>query len=166
MLLSDKDLIRRVEYTEGADAIQFDPELEHDEQIQPASVDLRLGATFEDPFEGTRWRASGTVTLDPGQCLLAETVESVYVPDDLAAQATGRSTLGRQFVLIHVTAGWLDPGWNGSVTLELVNLSPVPVEIPIGKRVCQLVFHQCKTPSSGYDGQYQNADGVEGPGEL
>lgn len=171
MILSDTDIVRRLHYTNSDDRTLTVEPLD-DAQIQPASIDLRLAPEFMDPVDGSYWRATDSITLDPGQCLLGSTAERVELPPDIVGQVTGRSTLGRKFVIVHATAGYIDPGWpgpdpedDGYITLELANLSPVPQEIEIGSRVGQIVLHKTCSESSGYEGQY-SGDGVEGAGEL
>lgn len=171
MIYTDTDIVRRMHYTQN-ESKQLVIEPYEDEQIQPASVDLRLSGEFLDPFAGGRWRATDSITLSPGECLLGSTVEHVELPNDIVGQVTGRSTLGRQFVIVHATAGFIDPGWpgpdedaDGRITLELANLGPEPVPIDIGSRVAQIVLFGTTSESSGYEGQYAG-DGTEAAGEL
>ena len=121
------------------------------EQIQPASVDVRLGNTFsivEDSSTGVITLGSkiehktiqtDTYVLLPGQFVLATTMEYFELPDDLTAFVEGRSSLGRVGLFIQ-NAGWVDPGFKGEITLELFNANRCAIELKSGRRVGQLVF--------------------------
>jgi dCTP deaminase len=160
MILSDGDIRRRLE--EGDLAIEplTDPEL----QIQPASVDLRLGREFlefqrtnipcihpdsenevEEYVTETVVEEDDEFILHPGDFVLGTTVERVAVPDDLIARVEGRSSLGRLAVVIHATAGIVDPGYRGQVTLELSNLGTAPVALTPGMRISQVIFTELKS---------------------
>lgn len=128
------------------------------EQVQPASLDVRLGDTIVDVETGEEHDGE-TLILEPGVRYLGFTKEVLDLPDDLAAQLAGRSTIGRKGVIVHKTAGWIDPGFKGQITLELFNLGEYPVSLFDGERIAQLVFLQLDQPSSGYDGQYQGQKG-------
>ena len=145
MILSDKTLMRMIENKE----LIVEP-LEK-EQIQPASVDIRLGNTFsivEDTSTGIinleneiKYK---TITTDsyillPNQFVLATTMEYFDLPDDLTAFVEGRSSLGRMGLFIQ-NAGWVDPGFKGEITLELYNANRCAIELKAGRRVGQLVF--------------------------
>jgi len=157
MLLSDKTIDRLLE----AGDIVVEPEIT-DEQLQPASLDVRLGSELYDIdadrlYEG-EW--PGTVTVEPHTPYIGHTHDRIELPDDIAAMLTGRSTYGRLFVTVHQTAGWLDPGFEGQITLEIFNFSDEPIEIPVEERVGQLVFFELDQPSSGYEGRYQGQEGI------
>lgn len=130
-----------------------------DEQIQPASLDVRLGWELYDCFEDEYSESDDTHELVPGRRYLGHTVEHVCLPNDVAAQLAGRSSIGRMGVIVHKTAGWVDPGFSGSLTLELMNLGDQPVTLDVGQRIAQLVFFGLDRDSSGYDGQYQYQNG-------
>ena len=83
--------------------------------------------------------------LHPGDFVLGTTKEHVEIPHDLVAAVEGRSSLGRLAVIVHATAGWIDPGYHGEITLELSNLGAAPVALTPGMRVCQLVFTELKS---------------------
>jgi len=138
-----------------------------DELLQPASIDMRLGDQFLIPHPSagsfTRFGESipyETVHTDsyilPGNSfVLARTREVVELPDDLTAFVEGRSSIGRLGLFIQ-NAGWVDPGFRGSITLELYNGLPHPIELRAGWRVCQLVFVRMEGSSEGgYVGKYQ-----------
>ena len=142
-------------------------------QIQPASVDIRLGntfaivsrsesvITFNHPVEYETVKKD-TFLLQPHQFVLATTMEYVKLPDNLTARVEGRSSVGRMGLFIQ-NAGWVDPGFEGEITLELFNASDKPILLESGKRVGQLVFAEldgeCIQP---YNGKYQFQRGATG----
>ena len=145
-----------------------------DDQIQPASVDVRLGNTFsvvEDTPTGIITLNSEikykTITADkylilPGQFVLATTMEYFELPDDLTAFVEGRSSLGRLGLFIQ-NAGWVDPGFRGEITLELFNANRCAIELQCGRRVGQLVFAQMDDCAlNPYCGKYQGQKGATG----
>ena len=168
MILSDKTLMRMIENKE----LIVEP-LEK-EQIQPASVDIRLGNTFsivEDTSTGIinleneiKYK---TITTDsyillPNQFVLATTMEYFDLPDDLTAFVEGRSSLGRMGLFIQ-NAGWVDPGFKGEITLELYNANRCAIELKAGRRVGQLVFAKMdNTALNPYNGKYQGQKGATG----
>jgi dCTP deaminase len=133
-----------------------DPEV----QIQPASVDLRLDNTFMvmrhssipyiDPLQDVPAhymderriypQDQECFIIHPGEFVLASTIERVKLPDNLVGRVDGRSSLGRLGLQMHSTAGFIDPGFDGSVTLELSNVGRLPVRLHPGMRVCQISF--------------------------
>lgn len=144
------------------------------EQIQPASVDIRLGNTFcvvEDTSQGIinmheeiRYKSitSDTYLLLPNQFVLATTMEYVALPDNLTAFVEGRSSLGRMGLFIQ-NAGWVDPGFQGEITLELYNANRCAIELQCGRRVGQLVFAQMDDVAlHPYRGKYQGQKGATG----
>lgn len=150
----------------------IDP-LETELQLQPASVDLRLGNEFSkvdrsveviDPRDDITFdvREFDDFVLDTGEFTLATTKETIKLPDYLAARVVGRSSIGRLGIVVHATAGYIDPGFRGKITLELHNTGWRPVSIPPGTRVCQLVFEEASGVQNEYDGKYQHQDGTTG----
>ena len=144
------------------------------EQIQPASVDIRLGNTFsvvDDTPSGIIKLDSEikykTITVDtylilPGQFVLATTMEYFELPDNLTAFVEGRSSLGRMGLFIQ-NAGWVDPGFKGEITLELYNANRCAIELKAGRRVGQLVFAEMDAPAvNPYRGKYQGQRGATG----
>ena len=146
------------------------------EQVQPGSVDLRLGADhgylehmeqcdIREDTPGVEQRvADEAITIKPGQCVLATTQETVSIPNYIDAEVRGRSSVGRLFLHIH-TAGYIDPGFEGEITLEIVNHSKNTYELPVGMRICQLTFNYLNTPiESGYadkdDAKYADQQGA------
>lgn len=168
MILSDKTLTKMlVEGTLVAEPIEK-------EQIQPASIDIRLGNTFSI----VRDSSSGIITLEnkieyetietdtyvllPGQFVLATTMEYFELPDNLTAFVEGRSSLGRMGLFIQ-NAGWVDPGFKGEITLELFNANRCAIELKAGRRVGQLVFAEMDdTAMNPYNGKYQGQKGATG----
>ena len=144
------------------------------EQIQPASIDVRLGDTFsivEDSSLGIvtleneiqyKTLKTDTYLLLPGQFVLATTMEYFELPDDLTAFVEGRSSLGRMGLFIQ-NAGWVDPGFKGEITLELFNANRCAIELKAGRRVGQLVFAKLDQKAlNPYAGKYQGQRGATG----
>jgi dCTP deaminase len=161
MILSDKTLKAMI----ASGELTVEPV--DDKSIQPASIDCRLGDHFlvveENQMgiirldEEIKYReiTNDTITIPPHSFLLATTQEYIKLPDDLTAFVEGRSSIGRIGLFIQ-NAGWVDPGFEGRITLELYNASSLPIELQAGKRICQLVF--CKMDQKAevpYDGKYQ-----------
>lgn len=168
MILSDKNILSRLERGD----LSITP-LEEG-QIQPASVDIRLGDTFsviEDSPSGvitldeeTTYRPlrSDTYVLLPGQFILATTMEYFILPNDLTAFVEGHSSLGRMGLFIQ-NAGWVDPGFQGEITLELFNANRCAIKLQTGRRVGQLVFAQMDSEAlRPYRGKYQGQRGATG----
>lgn len=143
-------------------------------QIQPASIDIRLGDTFsvvEDSSSGIitleseisyKTIKTDTYLLLPGQFVLATTMEYIELPDDLTAFVEGRSSLGRMGLFIQ-NAGWEDPGFKGEITLELFNANRCAIELKAGRRVGQLVFAKMdRCAQKPYRGKYQGQTGATG----
>ena len=143
-------------------------------QIQPASIDIRLGNTFSIVDD----TPSGIITLEneikyktittdtylimPGQFVLATTMEYFELPDNLTAFVEGRSSLGRMGLFIQ-NAGWVDPGFKGEITLELFNANKCAIELKAGRRVGQLVFAEMDDYAMNpYRGKYQGQMGATG----
>ena len=168
MILSDQTIWKMLE--EGTLGIA--PLEEH--QVQPASVDIRLGNTFgivEDSASGVismdreiRYKTmqAETYLLLPGQFVLATTMEYISLPDNLTAFVEGRSSLGRMGLFIQ-NAGWVDPGFEGEITLELFNANRCAIELRTGRRIGQLVFARMDAPAEeAYNGKYQDQKGATG----
>lgn len=153
--LSDRDIVQEVSYRE--DGLEIEPY--NDSNLQPASYDVSLGEKLYHVQSDTEV-TSDSHQLKPFERYLGHTTETVSLPNDVAAQLTGRSSIGRRGIIIHKTAGFIDPNFTGQVVLEIMNLSNETVTLESGKRVAQLVFFRLEQPSTGYDGKYQ---GQEGP---
>ena len=158
MLMSDRDIRAQIE----AGNIGLEP-LDMG-LLQPSSFDVRLDRFFrlfdnhkyayidpaEEMSELTRFvevAADEAFILHPGEFVLGSTYEFVSLPDNIAARLEGKSSLGRLGLLTHSTAGFVDPGFNGHVTLELANVSNLPIKLWPGMKVGQLCFFQLSSPS-------------------
>ncbi len=181
MILSDSTLKEML----AADTLGIEPLAEH--SIQPASVDCRLGRHFlvieantmhvlslDEEIEYREFEGD-SITLPPHSFLLATTLEYVRLPDNLTAFVEGRSSIGRMGLFIQ-NAGWVDPGFEGRITLELYNANSLPIRLEAGRRICQLVFCRMdRSTPNPYRGKYQgqrksvgsrvflDADSAEGP---
>jgi dCTP deaminase len=157
MILSDKDIRARL----AKGDLQIGPIGDEQLQFQPASVDLRLATEFLvykpaqiaclDPRDPATLSAATeriqvpdgeAFILHPGEFALGSTVERVSIPADLVARVDGRSSVGRLAVVVHATAGFIDPGFEGQITLELSNLGRIPVRLYPGMRIAQIVLQQ------------------------
>lgn len=178
MILSDRDLRARL----AKGDLVIDPLDDPDKQLQPASIDLRLGreflvfrhtrVPFIDPYvsgaeeytEKVEIAPEDAFILHPGEFALGATLERVHIPTDLVARVDGRSSLGRLAVVVHSTAGFIDPGFRGRITLELSNLGRIPVALRPGLRVCQISLEAMTSPAERPYGpargsKYQDQDG-------
>jgi dCTP deaminase len=176
VLLSDRDILAELD----AGRVQLDP-LTRD-MIQPSSIDVRLDKFFRvfdnhkyphidpaaDQSDLTREVEVGsdeTFVLHPGEFVLGSTYEVVGLPDDIAARLEGKSSLGRLGLLTHSTAGFIDPGFSGHVTLELANVATLPIKLYPGMKIGQLCFFRLSSPaenpygSAKYGSRYQGQRG-------
>lgn len=151
MILNDSKI---EEYIDNG-KITVDPLLDRDEQIQPASLDVRIDGFIEIPSTRTKKEFKDEVVIPPRTPVQGWTLERVEFDTDIAALFTGRSSVGRQGIIVHKTAGWLDPGFKGQIKLEIYNFNYFPVKFEVGERVAQLIFMPTMEDSEGYDGQYQ-----------
>lgn len=157
-ILPDKELKKLIK-EENAIYVEEGPEIKEDLQIGPSSMDLRLGYEFgvlntrkiemvdtkdmekySDTMNTEKHSADEGVVVHPGEFILGSTLETVNVPKDLVARVEGRSSYGRLGIIIHATAGFVDPGFEGDITLEIQNLGNAPVKLYPEDRVCQIVF--------------------------
>ena len=176
MLLSDRDILAEID--KGRVLLEpFDPGM-----VQPSSVDLRLDRLFrvfenhryphidpaEDQPELTRLvepEDDEPFILHPGEFVLGSTYEVITLPDDIAARLEGKSSLGRLGLLTHSTAGFIDPGFSGHVTLELSNVATLPIKLWPGMKIGQLCFFRLSSPaehpygSDRYGSRYQGQRG-------
>ena len=158
MVLSDATISRYL--AEGR--IEIDPY--DDALLQPSSVDVRVDRLFrvfhnnrypfidvkveqEELTELVEVDGDQPFVLHPGEFVLGSTLERIRLPDDLVARLEGKSSLGRLGLLIHSTAGFIDPGWDGHVTLELSNVANLPITIYYGMKIGQLSFVQLSEPA-------------------
>lgn len=176
MLLSDRDIKAEI----GAGRVCLDP---YDEGlVQPSSVDLRLDRFFrvfvnhryshidpsvqqDDLTEMVETAAETPFVLHPGEFVLGSSLEIITLPDDIAARLEGKSSLGRLGLLTHSTAGFIDPGFSGHVTLELSNVANLPIMLWPGMKVGQLCLFRLSSPaehpygSAIYGSRYQGQRG-------
>ena len=176
MLLSDRDI--RSELSSGR--VGLDP-LDLG-MVQPSSVDVRLDRFFR-LFDNHKYQhidpavdqpdltrlvevdATEPFVLHPGEFVLGATYEVITLPDDIAARLEGKSSLGRLGLLTHSTAGFIDPGFSGHVTLELSNVATLPITLWPGMKIGQLCFFRLSSPaehpygSEKYGSRYQGQRG-------
>ena len=125
----------------------------HTELIDPKDYDDKFLRSYEledgvkvyEHKYSTLYESNKPFIIQPGSFILASTYERVKIPDNIVARLEGRSSLGRLGLLVHVTAGYIDPGFEGNITLELSNVSKLPLKLYPGMRVCQLVFEEMKS---------------------
>jgi dCTP deaminase len=158
VLLSDRDLIDELK----AGRLQLDPF--EPELVQPSSIDVRLDRLFrvfnnhlythidpsvrqDDLTAPVEVDEDQPFVLHPGEFVLASTYELVTLPDDVAARLEGKSSLGRLGLLTHSTAGFIDPGFSGHVTLELSNVATLPIKLWPGMKIGQLCFFRLSSPA-------------------
>jgi len=176
VLLSDRDIMTEID-KERVQLEPFEPTM-----VQPSSVDVRLDRFFRvfenhryphiDPSEDqpdlTRMvepQGDEPFILHPGEFVLGSTYEVVTLPDDVAARLEGKSSLGRLGLLTHSTAGFIDPGFSGHVTLELSNVATLPIKLWPGMKIGQLCFFRLSSPSEHpygsekYGSRYQGQRG-------
>ncbi|HLA65599.1 MAG TPA: dCTP deaminase [Candidatus Saccharimonadales bacterium] len=157
MVLSDRDI--RAEIAAGR--IVIEPYIP--EAVQPSSVDLHLDRRFR-VFRNSRYPfidvrsdqpeltelveigGDEPFILHPGEFVLGSTFERVELPNDLVARLEGKSSLGRLGLLIHSTAGYVDPGWEGNLTLELSNVANLPITLYDGMKIGQISFQRMSSP--------------------
>ncbi len=176
MLLSDRDILAEI----NSGRVQLDP---FDAgMVQPSSIDVRLDRFFRT-FENHRYPhidpaedqpdltrevepiGDEPFILHPGEFVLGSTYELVGLPDDVAARLEGKSSLGRLGLLTHSTAGFIDPGFSGHVTLELANVANLPIKLWPGMKIGQLCFFRLSSPaehpygSQKYGSRYQGQRG-------
>ena len=171
-VLSDRDIAAAL----AAARVRVDPYDEAD--LQPSSIDLHLDRSFR-VFRNNRYpyidvrspqpdltelltvADDEAFVLHPGEFVLGQTVEWVELPDDLVARLEGKSSLGRLGLLIHSTAGYVDPGWKGKLTLELSNVAKLPIALYFGMKIGQISFFEMSSPvdrpygSQGLGSKYQ-----------
>jgi len=176
MLLSDREIKKEID----AGRLVLEP---HDEELtQPSSVDVRLDRYFR-VFNNSRYthidpavqqdeltalvepEGDDPFVLHPGEFVLGSTLEVVTLPDDLAGRLEGKSSLGRLGLLTHSTAGWIDPGFTGHITLELSNVANLPITLWPGMKIGQLCLFRLASPaehpygSAVYGSRYQGQRG-------
>jgi len=178
MILSDQDIKKRIK---DGSIVVTSPTNDHDKNIHASSMDFRLGRYFKlyehsrnavlDPLKSESFQDimrnieitdESPFIVQPGEFVLGVTLETVKLGDDIVARVEGRSSLGRLGIIIHSTAGFIDAGFEGTITLEITNINRMPIALYPGMRVCQLAFEEMSSPaeipynmkaSSKYQGQ-------------
>jgi dCTP deaminase len=176
VLLSDRDILAEID-AERIGLDPFDPAM-----IQPSSIDVRLDKFFRvfdnhkyphidpaaDQSDLTREievEGDDAFILHPGEFVLGSTYELVTLPDDIAARLEGKSSLGRLGLMTHSTAGFIDPGFSGHVTLELANVATLPIKLYPGMKIGQVCYFKLTSPaenpygSAKYGSRYQGQRG-------
>ncbi len=162
MILSDGDILKAL----TSKKITIIPAIDSKTQLGSCTVDLKLGDTFrifrhsstpildprnpeslDDVTEELKITKERPFVLHPGEFALAVTEEHVELPDDICGQLEGRSSIGRLGVVIHSTAGNIEAGFRGKITLELANMGRIPVLLYAGMRICALSFHELSNPA-------------------
>ncbi len=174
MVLSDDDIKKEVKKGH----IGIDP---YDEKsVQPSSYDLHLDCKFllfknyklgvydvkekNDINELVDVSSDGFFIIHPGEFILGSTLEKVSIPANLVSRIEGKSSIGRIGLIVHATAGYVDPGFSGNLTLEMTNLLNIPIKIYPGMKIAQLAFFEMKsTPSRLYGDSGNKYKGQEGP---
>lgn len=163
MILSDRDIKKRIN---AGDIVVESSDNVHSTNINASSLDMRLGrffkiynhakqavldplnkASFEDVTHLIEVLPGDPFIVQPGEFVLGVTMEKIKIADDLVARVEGRSSLGRLGIIIHSTAGFIDAGFEGTITLEITNINRMPVALYPGMRVCQLAFEQMTSPA-------------------
>lgn len=179
MILSDRDIKNKLL---SGEVVVTSPENDHLKHVHASSMDLRLGRFFKvydhasqailDPMNPETLKNCTKLVeitepnkpfiVQPHEFVLGVTLETIKLPDDLVARVEGRSSLGRLGIIVHSTAGYVDPGFEGTITLEITNINRMPVALYPGMRICQLAFQTMtsvadmpyhKKPNSKYQGQ-------------
>ncbi|MBM4763161.1 dCTP deaminase [Bacillus sp. B15-48] len=163
MILTSKTILKKIEEEE----LLITPF--RTSQVQPASIDLRLGKHFmiidksSTPFISLEKPISykqvcqDTIIIPPQGFVLGTTIEYINLPNDLTAFVEGRSSIGRLGLFIQ-NAGWVDPGFHGQITLELYNANRVPIELKAGRRICQIVLARLDQKGTAYTGKYSGQE--------
>jgi dCTP deaminase len=165
MILSDIDIKKRIE---AGDIVITSADIGHEKNVNASSMDLRLGRFFKiydhskyailDPLNAETFNNTTKLIeikgegepfiVQPGEFVLGVTMEKIKIADDLVARVEGRSSLGRLGIIVHSTAGFIDAGFEGTITLEITNINRMPVALYPGMRVCQLAFEEMSSKAS------------------
>lgn len=178
MIFSDRDILAKIK---SGEIVVWSPDDAHMCNVNASSLDMRLGYGFKiynhskqailDPLDPTSFEDATKLVevapgepfiVQPGEFVLGVTMEKVKIANDLVARVEGRSSLGRLGIIVHSTAGFIDAGFEGTITLEITNINRMPVALYPGMRVCQLAFEEMssealvpysKKKTSKYQGQ-------------
>jgi len=162
MILSDRDIKKYIKENK----IGIKPKPNFKKQLGPASIDFKLGKEFRvfnhikkpfiDPkdkssFKGLTKKEIATknnpFVLQPNQFTLGVTAEELYISEEVGARIEGKSSWGRLGLIIHSTAGYIDPGFKGRLTLEMLNIGQVPILLYPGVKICQIAFESLSSPA-------------------
>lgn len=168
-VLSDRSIRERLRIGEIIPAALYDRSVY--DAVQPASLELTISDSVirsdsSNPLRAWAQDDPERIYIRPGEFLLASTRETVSIPNDLLARVEGKSSWARRGIMVHVTAGFIDPGFRGQITLELYNLSNVTHTILVGSRVAQLALEELDRPadrpygSPGLGSHYQDQQGA------
>jgi len=176
MILSDIDIKREIRKNH----LVISPY--HPSSVQPASYDVKLGTEFrifknihkpfldirnhiEDFMELIKIKKGSRIIIHPGEFILGTTVERVEIPNDLIARLDGKSSLGRLGIIVHATAGYVDPGFKGYITLELSNMANIPIALYQGMKIGQISFMRLESSAEIPYGRGRNSkyQGQKGP---
>jgi len=171
MMLNDRQI--RALCTKMDVVDPFDPTL-----VGPSSLDIRLGSRIayyagcsvinpenQNSYNLIKKDAESLVILHPNQFILMDTIETFRIPSNIAAKVDGRSSIGRLGIMVHVTAGFIDPGFHGKITLEIKNVNERPVILRPGMVIAQMSFHEiepCERDYSQKGGRYHGDGDVAG----
>lgn len=163
MILSDRDILEKIRL--GSIQV-WSPDDAHTTNVNASSLDMRLGYGFKiynhskqavlDPLNPDSFIDATKLVevapgdpfiVQPGEFVLGVTMEKVKLGDDIVARVEGRSSLGRLGIIVHSTAGFIDAGFEGTITLEITNINRMPVALYPGMRVCQLAFEEMSSPA-------------------
>ncbi len=166
MILSDRDILNELKKGD----LKITPFTKN--SIQPSSYDLHISSKFlifknantpyidvKEDIDNTEIvdvKTHGYFFLHPGEFILSSTLEYVEIPNYLVARIEGKSSLGRIGLIVHATAGFVDPGFHGTLTLEMTNLINTPIKIYTGMKISQLAFFTMTSPSKKPYGEYNN----------
>lgn len=178
MVLSDQDIVRYLE----AEKIRITPPPDLSKRLGSCSIDFRLGNIFlvfehsKYPYIDLRSEVDTSdlmhkvevpdgegFTMQPGEFVLAATLETLELADDVMGRLEGRSSLGRLGIIVHSTSGVFDPGWVGTATLELGNLGRMPVKLYPGMPICAFTFEQLSSPAQT---PYRKKQGSKYAGQI
>jgi len=161
MILSDRT-IKDIILNKGVYLVNpFNPD-----HLQPCSIDLHLDNELKTIDGKTINIKDDSYHLKPNEFILGSTIEEVHIPNDIVGHLDGRSSIARLGLLVHCTAGYIDSGYKGNITLEIYNCSNKDFELFYGDSICQIVYETLTTPvdrpygSEGLGSKYQNSKGV------
>ena len=158
MILSDRDIVKYKRLGE-INIMPWDDAL-----LQPASYDFTLGTKFRK-INGDEFELAGSLgkyTLMPNEFILGCTEQKIKLGSRHAASMSNKSTNGRMGLMVTCEANWIDPGFEGVLTMELKNISPVPIKLLVGVKIAQVVFYELSSDCAHhYDGHYQGQRGPQ-----